>query len=75
MMLEMIDHLEAYFILHRWLFFRVLFGRLLTHGSLLALARVYVAQSPKLDPLTCWIPLEVEHGVHGLYFYPPVALF
>ena len=34
-----------------------------------------MAQSCKLDTLAYWVPLEVEHGVYGLNFYPPVTLF
>ena len=75
MVLEMIDHLNAHFVLYRGQIFGVLFGGLLTHGPLLALAWVDVAQPRKLDPFAHWIPLEVEHGVYGLNFYPPATLF
>ena len=75
-MLEVIHHLQAELVLRRGpaLLLLALFDRLLAHRTLLANAGVCVTEACKLDPITDWIPLEIEHRVDGLNLDPPASL-
>ena len=75
-MLEVIHHLQAELVLRRGpaLLLLALFDRLLAHRTLLANARVCVTEACKLNPITDWVPLEIEHRVDGLNHDPPAPL-
>ena len=72
----MVHHLQANFVLDLRRHIFCLLHRLLPHSAvtLLALALVYMAESRKLNPVRCRVPLEVEHGVDGLDLNPPTSL-
>ena len=82
MMLEVIDHLQADFILHLLVciaasIFRIFLRKFLAHcGStwrLVSFLNDLMTEASKFNAIANWIPLEVEHRVDWLYFDPPIA--
>ena len=69
MVLHMVDHLKAEFVLCCGLL-----SRFDTDRALFTLSGLNMAQTRKFDTIAHWVPLKVEHGVNGLDLYPPAAL-